>query len=86
LVSWMSSEGEDELALIVQVQFRNEVESVIVCYRSGEDLLVSTIRKSIAEQYGYSEEEVWLVYRGKKIQNEENASSLGTLGLNGFNF
>lgn len=73
----MSSETDDELALIIEVQFRNKVESVAVCYREREELRVAGIRKGVAEQYGFTPDEVWLVYRGKKIQDEESAASLG---------
>jgi hypothetical protein len=73
----MSSETDDELALIIEVQFRNKVESIAVCYREREELHVAGIRKGVAEQYGFMPDEVWLVYRGKKIQDEESAASLG---------
>lgn len=73
----MVSETDEELALIVEVQCRGKIETVLVPYREGEDLLVGGLRRSIASQYDHEPEEVWLVFKGRKIRDEESAAGLG---------
>lgn len=75
----MASEPEEELALIVEVQFRGEVETILIPYRSDEQLSVMRLRESVAGQYAVQAEDVWLVFKGRKIRDDETVSQLGTI-------
>lgn len=75
----MNSETDDELVLILEVNYHGEYLVQTISYCSWETLTVASIIKQLTREYELeSENHVWLVYKGRKLKENELAKDIGT--------
>ena len=72
-----SGTEEDEFALLLEIQYQGACSVMAVVYTNPNELNVGEIKRQAMEHFElYSQSSIWLVYNGRKLQDNELVKSI----------